>query len=104
MAGQVSFGSALVLALAGAVLGVLAMLGLAAPFGLLALFGLPPVALFLALSGLVAAIATSCAARLGKGLRGRGILIGSAILTWALFAAMPLYFLLRGGTRGGLLF
>lgn len=104
MAVQVSFSSALGLALTGAVLGVLAVLGLAAPFGLLVLFALPPVALFLALSGLVAAIAMSCAARLGKGLRGRGILIGSAILTCALFALLPLYFLARGSTRGGLLF
>ena len=104
MAGQMSFGSALGLALIGAVLGALAMLGLAAPFGFLVLFGLPPVALFLTLSGLVAAIAMACAARLGTGLRKRGVLIGSAILTCALFAALPIYFLLRGGTRGGLLF
>lgn len=104
MAGQVSFGGALGLALTGAVLGVLAMLGLAAPFGFLVLFGLPPVALFLALSGLIAAIAMACAARFGTGLRGRGILIGSAVLTCALFAVLPIYFLLRGGTRGGLLF
>lgn len=104
MAGRAGFGTALGLALAGAVLGALAVLGLAAPFGFLVLFALPPVALWLALSGLVAAIATACTARLGAGLRRQGILIGAAVLTCALFAALPLYFLLRGGTRGGLLF
>jgi ABC-type enterochelin transport system permease subunit len=90
------YGTSLSLALSGAVFGCLGV-GIVSGFlGVWPLFfAFPPFTVFLVLSALAAAFATAMLARLCRHpLSTPAIMALSAVLTFVLFAAMPLYFVL----------
>jgi hypothetical protein len=95
------------LALGGAVYGCL-LVGVASGFlGVWPLFfAFPVFTVFLALSALLSAVGTALLARSWRGqFSTLAVMILSALLTFLLFSAMPLYvFLFAPGRAGGLLF
>ena len=102
-----SYGSSLDVALGGAVYGCL-FVGIVSGFlGVWPLFfAFPAFTVFLALSALLAAVLTALAARsMRRHLSVFAIGIVAAILTFLLFATLPLYvFLFAPQRAGGLLF
>jgi hypothetical protein len=103
----IRFGRSFALALAGAVLGCVAVLAVSVVLGFgLVFLAFPLFAVFLALSAVIAAPVTALLVRLStRRLSAAAITIVSAALTFLLFSALPVYFLLRGSNRaGGLLF
>lgn len=97
------FGAALGRALAGGAIGGVAVLFLSIVLDVWILFLAHPLfALWLVLSGLIAALTIALLARCSaRRLSALAILIASAVATAVLFSALPLYFVLFGPDRAG---